>query len=224
MSKHFVTCERMKELERLTDERGISYYQMMENAGTGAFAEIMSRSGVCRGQSAVVFCGKGNNGGDGFVVARKLCQTGLVVTVVLVDGEPVTEDAKENFRLLLGMPVPVQILDMTTGFEVAVEMLKEPTKEPDLLIDAIYGTGFYGELRPSAKTAAGYITRFRNKAYALDIPSGLCGDMKEGDTINADSAKVAATITFHAPKPVHLIPAAQEYCGEIRTVNIGIHE
>ena len=63
MREHFVTCERMKELERLTDERGLSYYQMMENAGTCAFAEIMSRSGARRGQSSVVFCGKGNNGG-----------------------------------------------------------------------------------------------------------------------------------------------------------------
>ena len=222
MKEHFVTCERMKELERLTDERGLSYYQMMENAGTCAFAEIMSRSGARRGQSSVVFCGKGNNGGDGLVVARKLCQSGLVVTVVLVDGKPVTEDAVTNYELLADMPV--EILDMTASFDVAVEMLKEQSREPDLVVDAIYGTGFHGELRPNAATATSFITRYRDRAYALDIPSGLSGDMKDGDTFNIDSAKVSATITFHARKPVHLAAAAGVYGGETVAVNIGIHE
>ncbi|MBQ0079604.1 MAG: bifunctional ADP-dependent NAD(P)H-hydrate dehydratase/NAD(P)H-hydrate epimerase, partial [Eubacterium sp.] len=62
MSEHVVTCARMKELERLTDERGLSYYQMMENAGTCAAVAILSKSGASAGNTVMVFCGKGNNG------------------------------------------------------------------------------------------------------------------------------------------------------------------
>ena len=222
MSEHFVTCERMKELERLSDERGLSYYQMMENAGTCAFTVIMDRARAAAGQRVVVFCGKGNNGGDGFVVARKLSETGLVVTVVLVDGKPKTKDAITNYELLEKMPV--QIVDMTEGAGVAVALLKDSEVSPDIVVDAIYGTGFHGQLRPNAATACAYISKYSEKAYALDIPSGLTGDMKSGDPLNKDSAKVSATITFHAKKPVHLVPAALEYCGDVIAVNIGIAE
>lgn len=222
MGEHFVTCAKMKELERRSDERGLSYYQMMENAGTCAFTTIMEKAGARAGQRVVVFCGKGNNGGDGFVVARKLCETGLIVTVVLVDGEPKTPDAVTNFGLLKDMPV--QIVDMTEGTGVAVELLKDSGAGPDIVVDAIYGTGFRGELRPNAATAAEYITRYRDRAYALDIPSGLAGDMRDGDPIGPGSAKVCTTITFHARKPVHMARAAAEYCGEIVAVNIGIVE
>ena len=222
MSEHFVTCEHMKELERLTNESGLSYYQMMENAGTCAFASIMQESGAGEGSTAVVFCGKGNNGGDGFVVARMLCQSGIAVTVVLVDGEPKTEDAITNYTLLQEMPL--QIVDMTASLEVGIALLKEENNAPDIIVDAIYGTGFHGELRPNASTATSYIAKHSDKAYAIDIPSGLNGDMVEGDKLNTDCAKVKTTITFHAKKPVHLVPAALNYCGNIIIANIGIKE
>ena len=222
MSEHVVSCARMKELERLTDERGLSYYQMMENAGTCAAAAILEKSGAVAGNTAVIFCGKGNNGGDGFVVARLLCQQGMVVTVVLVDGEPKTTDAITNYQLLEGLPV--EVVDMTKTFDVAVTLLKDQAEEPDVVVDAIYGTGFHGELRPAAATATEYIARHKDVAYALDIPSGLTGDMVDGDPINTGSAKVAATITFHACKPVHMVAVAGEYCGEIIVADIGIIE
>ena len=222
MGEYFVTCARMKELEKLSDENGLSYYQMMENAGTCAFTTIMERAQAKAGQRVVVFCGKGNNGGDGFVVARKLCETGLIVTVVLVDGRPQTTDAITNYELFKGMPA--QIVDMTEGAGVAVALLKDSEVSPDIVVDAIYGTGFHGNLRPNASTATAYISRYRDRAYALDVPSGLAGDMKDGDPIDEGSAKVCTTITFHAKKPVHLATSAKEYCGEVVTVNIGITE
>lgn len=222
MSEHVVTCAKMKELERLTDEAGLSYYQMMENAGRSAAATILEKSSDQPGAQAIVFCGKGNNGGDGFVVARILCRERYLVTVVLVDGEPKTPDAITNYELLEALPVNIE--DMTKSFDIAVALMKDSVLKPAIVVDAIYGTGFHGELRPNAATATDFISAHRDVAYALDIPSGLTGDMASGDPINKNSSHVAATITFHAKKPVHLVPEAQEYCGEIVVADIGIIE
>ena len=97
----FVTCGQMKILEKRADAAGLSYYQMMENAGTAAFEKICEAYGrEISGTKAILFCGKGNNGGDGFVVARKLKEAGSDTTIVLVDGNPASEDAITNFNRL----------------------------------------------------------------------------------------------------------------------------
>ena len=91
----------MKEIERAANDAGLSYRQMMENAGYQAFAEITRR--CPHPKTAAVFAGKGNNGGDGFVVARLLAAAGAQVRVVLVEGLPVTEDAAFEFMCMEGI-------------------------------------------------------------------------------------------------------------------------
>lgn len=263
--KHFVTCGQMKLLEKRADEADLSYYQMMENAGRGAAAQIMERAAYRRiiesggtggtdmgmlkvaeattvdisndspnndahespnAIKAMVFCGKGNNGGDGFVAARVLADAGYDVTVVLVDGEPVTEDAAANFELLSQMPV--RIMDMTLNESTLMEL----KGTPDIIIDAIYGTGFHGSLSGNALKAAIYINRFsvdssengRTRVFALDIPSGLGGDLTDEKELERSSVTAHYTITFHARKPVHLQKFAEKYCGKIIVVDIGIDE
>lgn len=225
--KDFVTCGQMKELERRADAAGLSYYQMMENAGTGAAEIIMERYAYAKG-SVQIFCGKGNNGGDGFVVARAMCEAGYQVTVILVDGEPKTEDAITNFGLLQALPV--RILDMAAD-DRALLTLKGT---PDIIVDAIYGTGFHGSLRSNGLKAAIYINRFSKKGVdaasdqkqtmvaALDIPSGISGDLTEEKELERSSVTAHYTLTFHAKKPVHLQKFAQPLCGEIIVVDIGI--
>ena len=147
----FVTCGQMKILEKRADAAGLSYYQMMENAGTAAFEKICEAYGrEISGTKAILVCGKGNNGGDGFVVARKLKEAGSDTTIVLVDGNPASEDAITNFNRL---DPDVPIIDMTV---TESPFMKIPGRQ-DILIDAIYGTGFHGKLRPNALKAAAFI-------------------------------------------------------------------
>lgn len=262
--EHFVTCGEMKLLERRGDEAGLSYYQMMENAGTQAAkmiqaycemtgvkpdegedlgkaaaaapleyrAEVADRhkgtgfydtpEAVEKPLRVMIFCGSGNNGGDGFVVARLLANAGFQVTVVLVSGDPKTQDAGTNFQLLSDLPVSIITMD---GME---EDALEQGDMPDVLVDAMFGTGFHGVLRGNGLKAAEYINtcheKHGKKVFALDIPSGLGGDQLKKKKIPCEIIKADYTITFHARKPVHMRRFAARYCGEILVADIGIDE
>lgn len=257
--EHFVTCGQMKILERRADENGLSYYQMMENAGTHAaeiIMEIYSYTKVIGTESAgstdlpkaavadavkirrfessleekkeesaskgrvFVFCGKGNNGGDGFVAARAMREKGYEVTVILVDGPPKTDDSITNFGLLDGRGI--SIIDMNAE-DGALMKLKGI---PDIVVDAIYGTGFHGHLKGNGLRAAIYINSISDRSviFALDIPSGLGGDLTDEKEMEVRSAKAHYTIAFHAKKPVHLQKFAEKYCGRIFVADIGIDE
>lgn len=266
-SEHFVTCGQMKVLERRADKSGLSYYQMMENAGTGAAGVIMqnaaywsaskedtakaaaespkaaedfydayaeeSKTGAdtheASPQKVYIFCGKGNNGGDGFVVARIMHSRGYDVTVILVDGKPKTEDAVANFEMLKHRDI--RIVDMVENARALMEL----GGDPDVIVDAIYGTGFRGKLEGNGLKAAIYINRYSRGEYgvpsianvmvaALDIPSGMGGDLIDEKLLDKNSVSAHFTTTFHAKKPVHLQKFAARYCGEIFIVDIGIDE
>lgn len=205
-SEMTVTAAQMKEIEKKADEGGLSYRRMMENAGTAAYKIIRERfSGA---ESFVIFAGKGNNAGDGFVLARLAAKEGKKAKVILAEGEPRTADAIANFELLKDLPVQISSIDE----------INEPVKA-DIIIDAIYGTGFHGDLRPAGRKACVLINSSEGAAVALDVPSG----------VNCDSAKAAEgavkaliTISFHAFKPVHVSEEARQYCGESTLADIGI--
>jgi len=209
----------MKALEKAADEAGLSYYQMMENAGTCASVIIM---GACpemiRGGKAVIFCGKGNNGGDGFAVARILKGYGADVTVILVEGRPVTDDAARNCGLLEPLDVALRSIDEKD--------IARTVCGADVIVDAIYGTGFHGKLRPHAARAVDMINFAKengSKVIALDLPSGLPGDIDEdapvGSSVHADN-----TVTFHAFKQIHKNKAALKVMGSLTVADIGIHD
>lgn len=216
----FVTCGQMKILERRADQAGLSYYQMMENAGTAAAEIIREKTpSSLDGTKVLLFCGKGNNGGDGFVVARKLLEQNAAVTLALVDGLPVTKDAATNFDLVKQNS---QIIDMTKTDMPFVDV----NGRQDLMVDAIYGTGFHGQLNCRAMRAASFINQFKGKIQivSLDIPSGLGGDAVRKSQVDLNAVRADYTITFHNKKPIHLQRFAKEYCGELFIVDIGIDE
>ena len=221
--KDVVTVAEMKELERLGDAAGLPYYDMMENAGTCAAEYIMA----CQQREiedldfdfepdVIVFCGKGNNGGDGFVVARKLAQEGWDVQAVLVEGEPKTKDAMTNFKLL---PESVKVCDIR-DFEI------HDDETPLYVVDAVYGTGYKGELREDGKLAVSIINALAEAGsgvFALDIPSGLPGDLSAEDVEKIkDCVAADCTISFHAMKPVHTVKEIDAVLGDVITVDIGL--
>ncbi len=205
-----VTCAEMKEIERKAAEGGLSYYQMMENAGSGAAGFIMDRSPV-KGREVFVFCGKGNNGGDGFVVARLLHENGATVKLILVEGEPKTKDAITNSRLCQALAIPRMTVEELPGLQTLPEAC--------IIVDAIYGTGFHGSFRDEARKAASWINSVDAPVFALDIPSGLNGDTGMADP---DTVRASYTVAFHRFKPVHIIKEAEELLGEAICIDIGI--
>ena len=207
----FVTSAQMKEIERSADEAGLSYNQMMENAGTGAAEQIASKRLVA-GKRVLIVCGKGNNGGDGFVVARKLTEKGASVELILAEGEPKTEDTIKNRQICEAMAIPM------INFEEEKE-ISHSVEAAELIIDGIYGTGFYGDLREPVRKITRMINQSKAAVYALDIPSGLNGDTGKADE---DTVRADCTIVFHRLKPAHIDEKCRGYCGQIICISIGI--
>lgn len=202
-----VTVAEMKQIEKKADVSGLSYRQMMENAGTAAYKVIQEKYPNL--EKMVVIAGKGNNGGDGFVVARLAAMDSIQVQVILIEGIPVTEDAAANYEKLKSFPV--KITDMDKAWN---------TTESDVIVDALYGTGFHGELRPAGKMACRYMNVQAGKVVALDIPSGM-----NADTGKAAEGAVKADITvvFDSYKYAHS-ENSDDICGEIILEDIGIPE
>ena len=200
------------EQQRATDawaiESGEPGIRLMERAGAGMFSELVAR--VPRGRVAVV-CGKGNNGGDGLVVARWLRELGRDVDVLmLAPGDELRGDARTNFERVPGAaPVP---------FSAA------PLAGVAVVVDAILGTGFAGEPREPARSAIEAINaagRAGAVVVACDVPSGV--DASSGEVIGS-AVRADLTVTFHAAKPGHWIAPGKDHAGELVVVPIGIGE
>lgn len=187
-----VTAAEMREIDRITTERhGVPSLTLMENAG-GAVAQFALQQ-FSRAKRVTVVCGKGNNGGDGFVAARKLHEAGRDVRVVLLAApDDVKGDARENLKRL---PLSPAILDtaqkLTSNGSFFIET--------DLLIDAIFGTGFRPPLPELAKNAVALIGKSNAPVISVDIPSGA-----DADSFSTDQSDVClsdAIVTFTALKP-----------------------
>lgn len=206
-----VSAAEMKALEQAAAKAGLSELQMMENAGYQAFLQIVARWPKAR--TAAVFAGKGNNGGDGFVVARLLSEAGLRVWVILCEGVPVTEGAVRNLERLTGVEI--------WGLEELENIQETRILKADVVVDGLYGTGFHGNLRPNGLRAAEMMNRAAGGVCALDLPSGVnadTGEVAEG-AVHAD-----VTVAFHALKNGQLVPAAAACCGTLVVADIGISQ
>jgi len=206
--QRYLTVEQMRETDRrCIEELGIPGAVLMNNAGTAVF------QGIREGTVAVV-CGKGNNGGDGFVVARLALLAGLDTRVVLLGmPEAVKGDAAVFMNAYRKLGGPVECVEDEDGAARAVAALNGA----GTLVDAMLGSGITGEVR--GKTRAAIDAWPPGYTVALDIPSGMNADTGEagGACIKAD-----VTVTMQFPFAGFAQPAAEPYLGRLIVADIGI--
>ncbi len=214
-----ITREQAREVDRRAIEFcGMSGLVLMENAGRGT-ADVLCRlaeteSGGQR-QCIAICCGKGNNGGDGFVIARHLDLRGHEVRVLAwADTAELTGDAGVNFRILRHTGVPIEVF----GNCHDEARLAQQLAGVDWIVDGLLGTGARGEPRPPLDAVIDQINSAAAKRLAVDLPSGLDCDTGEAaqHTILA-----AETCTFVAMKCGFVRPGAEQYTGRVHVLDIG---
>jgi ADP-dependent NAD(P)H-hydrate dehydratase / NAD(P)H-hydrate epimerase len=208
---------QMREADRRTiEEIGISSLVLMENAGRQVVAAMEAMYTDLSDRQVAVLCGRGNNGGDGFVVARTLLQRGVDVSVFLIGNvSEVRGDARINMEILsrLGLTT-VEIAD-SQAWELHFSEVTDCT----LIVDAIFGTGLNAPLSGLIESVVADVNASGIAVVAIDLPSGLSADSAEpfGDSIEA-----GLTVTLAAPKLPLVLPPAETRAGDIVIADIGI--
>lgn len=202
---------QMRGLDRTAIEKfGIREELLMENAGHAAYFVLLKEFGI-KEQKFVVFCGVGNNGGDGLVVARKIHSNGGVVKVFIL-GEPskFKGAAKVNFEIVSRLPIKIQQIE-------SIESLKRDVDRCDAIVDAIFGTGLAREVEGLYRDVIEAINTSGKTVFSIDIPSGIHGDTGQvmGTAVNADY-----TVTFGLPKIGNLLFPGYELCGKLYVSHI----
>jgi ADP-dependent NAD(P)H-hydrate dehydratase / NAD(P)H-hydrate epimerase len=210
-----VTGEEMAEIDRRTIAAGTPGAELMESAGRRVFDAIVEEWEGLEGLCPVVVCGRGNNGGDGFVIARLLHQAGAAVRVFLTTTrEAVRGDAAHHLRLLEEAGGKVELLLEEGNLEV----FREALEGADLVVDALLGTGLKGAPRPEAARIIECVMGSGRPVVAVDLPSGL-----EAGTgrVHGACMRAVLTVTFGLPKVGHLFFPGRTHCGILRLVDIG---
>lgn len=222
-----LSAAHMAEVDRLTTEQfGIPSLLLMENAAVGATLAIEQQFGPMRGRRVRVFCGKGNNGGDGAAVARQLWMRGAHVEVLLFGRrETARGDARVNFDIvaqLAQVSPQIRLVELQGESEFAA-LLQHSTSRFNLHVDALFGTGLARGLEGVFVKVVEYLNSTRQyvPVCSLDIPSGLAADSPHpvGAHVVAD-----LTVTFTAPKVANVLPPAGHANGKLRIVDIGSPE
>jgi len=216
-----VTGEQMAAIDRTAIEiRGIPGEQLMENAGQGVARFIRQHNLALPGDPTVILCGKGNNGGDGFVIARALAEQGIKPRVFLF-GSPgqIQGDAALNWkRLPEALQTSAVQLDPKAEGQTVPEVYLSSLREAVLIVDALFGTGFQGTLGPNWQALLSALTPYREKTLAVDIPSGV--NANDG---SASPGSVGAkwTLTMGLPKRGQLLDPGMDFTGHLEVLDIG---
>jgi len=214
MENLVLTRAQMRDLDRRAEaEFGVPSPVLMENAGRGA-AELLVALGV-RGKVALC-CGKGNNGGDGLVMARHLDTLGIRVAILLfARPEELSPDAAANWKTVDRTDLPRRVVSDPLSAETSVRL---EFGTSDWIVDALYGTGLSGPVRPPLDRVIGWINAAPAKVFAVDIPSGLDADcgLPLGETVRARH-----TATFAAVKTGFVQAEAATWLGQVHVIGIG---
>lgn len=208
------TRDEVREIDRRAiEEFGLPGIVLMENAGRGC-VDLLLAAGV-RGP-VVICCGRGNNGGDGYVIARHLENAGRDVRVLLfASEEQVTGDAGVNLHVLRAAGTPIQVIPDPSSAEELDRLLGHA----EWIVDALLGTGTRGEIREPFAGVIEAVNRAGNRVFAVDLPSGL--DCDRGEPLGP-CVRAELTGTFVGWKRGFQNPAALEFTGAVHTVDIGV--
>ncbi|MFC1509577.1 NAD(P)H-hydrate epimerase [Candidatus Omnitrophota bacterium] len=199
----------MQELDRKTiEDIGIPSIVLMENAGRAVSKAVVSEFNKPSGKEIAVFCGTGNNGGDGFVSARYLIRHGFKVSVYIIGKKSrIKNDPLTNLKKLETLDIKIEEVSSVKDFKA------------DLIIDAIFGIGLKGEVNGAARSIIADINKKGLPVLSVDVPSGLDADT---GIVLGDAVMAKKTITMQFPKKGFYINKGPEHTGEIIVADIGI--
>ncbi len=204
MTSEILTVDQMYAADRFAAANGVPTLDLMEQAGKAVADEICKR---WTPRPIAVLCGPGNNGGDGFVVARHLNARGWDVWVeTLGDVEALKGDAAEMARRWTGETIRIA----------------ESNRMADLFVDALFGAGLSRPLDGEARRLALASPGYKERIIAVDVPSGIAGD--SGKLLGDGAFEAGLTVTFFRKKPAHLLLPGRASCGEIVVADIGVPE
>jgi len=197
---------------------GIPGVVLMENAGRGCAELIEEKLKDVAAPKVCIFCGTGNNGGDGYVIARQLSNSGFEVTVVVCgDRCKIKGDAKINLDILERMGQPIESLNPAQGDTAA--QVADFAAGADMLVDSLFGTGLSGQIRGDYRRLIESLNACECPILAVDIPSGL--DCDTGRPLGT-AIEASWTVTFVAVKKGFTFAQAARYTGEVFVASIGI--
>jgi hydroxyethylthiazole kinase-like uncharacterized protein yjeF len=197
---------------------GIPGVVLMENAGRSCAELLIDKLEGITEPKVCIFCGTGNNGGDGYVIARHLINRGIKVNVVVCgDRNKIKGDAKINLDILERLGQPIERLNPADR-DVS-EQVERFCAGTDIIVDALFGTGLRGQLSDQYKRLIESINASNNTVLAVDIPSGL--DCDSGEPLGA-AIRAKWTVTFAAIKKGIASAKVAQYTGEIFVASIGV--
>lgn len=209
------SARSIRNIENACFASGISELRLMENAGVACAKVIRTEYNLETetGKKIAVLCGKGKNGGDGFVIARKMYEIGAFPTIILTDDYPRIDEPVEMFERAKELGIRALFYNTDT------QRCEKIIAEADIIVDCIFGIGYHGLADAKTKEIFSLVNACEGEVVSIDLPSGLDGAGEDYDPshINAD-----LTISISALKPVHINPATEKYCGKIKVVNINI--
>lgn len=213
-----VTASEMREIDRKAiEECGIPSLDLMERAGAGA-AHVIASVGIRKKDPVVFLCGKGNNGGDGFVAGRYLSEWGASVTCwVIGERDELSSDALRN--LVIAEDAGVGIRPFRPG--QSDEELRQQLSQGPWAVDALLGTGAHGRLRDPIRVLTRILNDSPSRVFALDLPTGMDADSGQTDP---DVVRTSMTITFGFPKRGLYTLPGRDVCGDITVVDLGYPE
>lgn len=216
-----LTADAMRAADRFTiEEFGLPSFTLMEAAGRGCADALQSAYGPLDGAAVVVLCGKGNNGGDGLVVARRLLATGAHIHVVLTSApDALRDDPARNLALLEQLRAEEDRLTIAQLEDLDALTATADRLAPRLYVDALLGTGLTSDLREPLRSLVEWVNRRSAPTAAVDVPTGLHSDTGAvlGAAVEADR-----TVTMAAPKVGLLVGNGPEHAGTVEEVDIGI--